>query len=83
MDIHIIDDIMNTFFFLVTFLTTAHLNGAAVQDLSGSYSFENCVCTVLRCLKPSPYQVNQSPNGHFTIYLWLLYSSSTRTSDVI
>ena len=59
---------MNTFLVLVTLLTIVHLNEAVVQDLSGSYSFENCVCTVLRCLKPSPYQLNQSPNGNFTIY---------------
>ena len=36
---------------------------ASLQDFTGSYNFDNCSCTVLRCLSPSSYQLNQSQNG--------------------
>jgi hypothetical protein len=57
---------MNSFFFLIIFLTT-NANIAALTDLSGVYDFQDCSCTVLRCLEPSPYQINQNQNGDFTI----------------
>ncbi|CAF1076412.1 unnamed protein product [Rotaria sordida] len=58
---------MNIFFFILIFIIK-HFSEATIQDLSGSYDFENCACTVLRCLEKSSYRFNQSQYGDFTIY---------------
>ncbi|CAF2790781.1 unnamed protein product [Rotaria sp. Silwood2] len=58
---------MNILFVILIFIIR-HFSEATIQDLSGSYDFENCACTVLRCLEKSIYRFNQSQNGDFTIY---------------
>jgi len=73
---------MNSFFFLIIFLTT---NGyvAALTDLSGVYDFQDCSCTVLRCLERSLYQINQTQNGDFTInYLFNILAARGKITTV-
>ncbi|UJR34252.1 hypothetical protein I4U23_021656 [Adineta vaga] len=53
--------------FFVIFLLTVNVILAIPQDLSGSYHFLHCSCTVLRCLEVSPYRLYQSANGDMTI----------------
>ncbi|CAF1140250.1 unnamed protein product [Adineta steineri] len=51
--------------------TKINVNTAAIQDLSGFYNFTNCACTVLRCLEPSFYEINQNQNGDLAVtYLY-------------
>ena len=50
-------------FLLILIVWTRLVIVTSIQDLTGSYNFDNCSCTVLRCLSPSSYQLNQSQNG--------------------
>jgi hypothetical protein len=58
------------FLFILLILISTYLIEASVRDLSGSYDFENCSCTVLRCLEPYLYRLNQTQNGDFIINLF-------------
>jgi len=58
---------MKIFLYLIVFLLT-NFNEGAVTDLSGLYNFQECSCTVLRCLEPFYYQINQKQNRDFEIY---------------
>ncbi len=62
-----LDNIMKIFLFFIIFLIP-DFNEAVVRDLSGTYDFQDCSCTVLRCLESSFYQITQTQNGDFTIY---------------
>ena len=48
---------------LITMVSARLVIVTSIQDLTGSYNFDNCSCTVLRCLSPSSYQINQTQNG--------------------
>ncbi len=62
-----LDDIMKIFLYFIILLLT-NFNEAAVKDLSGLYNFQDCSCTVLRCLEPYYYEIKQAQNGNFVIY---------------
>jgi len=58
---------MKIFLYFIIFLLT-NFNEGAVTDLSGLYNFQECSCTVLRCLEPFYYRINQNQTGDFVIY---------------
>jgi hypothetical protein len=55
-------------FLVFIFFLIINFNEAVIRDLSGLYDFEDCSCTVLRCLERSFYRINQNEDGDFIIY---------------